>query len=124
MIIRVFNLQMDSAKGWEKRILPNTGTSYYFHSDNNEYQIDPPYYQILGLDPAECQKYGKSDIQGAWFQRAKAAANDEDAYLIREAYEVLRYTESRVAYNQCNVLGMVRIKNNTAIDALAAMLDN
>ena len=112
---------MDTAQGWVGLKLPATGRSYYCNTARQEYQPDPPYYEILGLDPTLCEKYGKSDIQAAWFKRSKMEVSEENAKLIREAYEVLRYTNTRMSYNYRNLLSIEKLQNNAALYALRIM---
>lgn len=107
------------ANGWEERRLP-TGTRYYYHSGRREFQVDPPYYEILDLDPLQCDKYGKSEIQAAWFKKKRAG---ESRY-VREAYEVLRYTNSREEYNHRNIKSVSKLVNSTALYALSVMKAN
>ena len=112
---------MDTAHGWVKQTLAATGRVYYYHTGRKESRIDPPYYEILDLDPSKCEKYGKSDIQLAWFKRSKNSVNESDMLLIREAYEVLRYTSSRMDYNYRNILSVERMHNNSALQTLRVM---
>jgi curved DNA-binding protein CbpA len=112
---------MDTAHGWVALTMPATGTTYYYHTGRQEYQPDPPYYEILGLDPKQCDTYGKSDIQAAWYKRSKMDVSEVDGKLIREAYEVLRFTNTRMSYNYRNILSSERVQNNAALYALRIM---
>ena len=111
---------MDIAKGWKEQTL-STGTRYYYHNERREFQVDPPYYEILGLDPLQCDKYGKSEIRAAWFK--KKTSDGEESGLVREAYERLRHTNSRVEYNHRNIQSHNKLVNSTGLYALSVMLN-
>ena len=106
---------------WEGRELPNTGSKYYYHKGTKRYQLEPPYYEILGLDPLKFETYHKSDIKAAWFARSKSATSEEEKLLVREAYEVLRHTDSRTLYNQKNLCKPSQLRVSSALEALATI---
>jgi hypothetical protein len=97
--------------GWTRKKMLPSRRPFYWHEGRQLVQIGPPYYEVLGLDPADYETCTKSQIKAAWFKLKTTVRPIIDVdpiakqnwALIMEAYEVLTDPMRRTEYEHENL---------------------
>lgn len=97
--------------GWKREKMRPSKKEFFWHEARQLAQPGPPYYEVLGLDPAGYDAYTKSQIKAAWFNLKQTVRPviDLDPIakqnwgMIMEAYEVLTDPLRRTEYEHENL---------------------
>eukprot|EP00927_Polykrikos_kofoidii_P072608 TRINITY_DN68709_c0_g1_i1.p1 TRINITY_DN68709_c0_g1~~TRINITY_DN68709_c0_g1_i1.p1 ORF type:complete len:193 (+),score=30.59 TRINITY_DN68709_c0_g1_i1:142-720(+) len=104
---------------WQVVPLHASGRFYYYSASRREARVQPPYYEILGIDESEFSTVDKAGLWKAFFacrQQYKCCEdgtlteelkNPEDEYdwsLVMEAFSVLIDPVTRAEYDQRNIV--------------------
>eukprot|EP00928_Gymnodinium_smaydae_P007274 TRINITY_DN12628_c0_g1_i1.p3 TRINITY_DN12628_c0_g1~~TRINITY_DN12628_c0_g1_i1.p3 ORF type:complete len:187 (+),score=54.33 TRINITY_DN12628_c0_g1_i1:94-654(+) len=110
--------------GWQVHSLAASGQRYYHSAERSEVRVQPPYYDILGLDENCFHTITKDDIWKAFFARRvefmraepngalsedlKNPADKHDWALIMEAFHTLTDQDTRAAYEERNISSLAK----------------
>jgi hypothetical protein len=113
---------MDLPNDWAQCTLPESKQVFYYNRSSHHCQFDPPLYEVLDLSSINCDAIGKKDVKNAWRTKTKFKGAVEPP-LVREAYQTLRFTKSRLEFNRKNLSTDEALKANSSLFSLKLLWD-